>query len=106
MCLFDTVGRRNMLIWGGVLQAVFLFTMAALGLQKDPSQSEAQGLVASVMMFNFFFSTSWAPIAYVVSLRKDSHQVEHALLKHQLSRLPLKLGRVRSEKRPWRLVAL
>lgn len=67
MCLFDTVGRRNMLIAGGVLQAVFLFSMAGIGLIANPSASQANGLVASVMLFNFFFSGTWAPIGYVVS---------------------------------------
>lgn len=68
MCLFDVVGRRNMLMAGGVLQAVFLFSMAGIGLIANPTTSQANGLVASVMMFNFFFSGTWAPIGYVVSI--------------------------------------
>lgn len=55
-----------MLIAGGLLQAVFLFSMAGVGLKSDPTTTEANALVASVMMFNFFFSGTWAPIAYVI----------------------------------------
>lgn len=66
MTLFDSVGRRNMLVWGAVLQAVFLFAMAGIGLKKNPTSADAHGLVATVMLFNFFFSSTWAPIAYVI----------------------------------------
>lgn len=66
MCLVDSVGRRNMLIAGGILQTVFLFAMAGIGLKKNPSGADGHGLVACVMLFNFSFSGTWAPIAYVI----------------------------------------
>ena len=66
MLLIDILGRRQLLIWGALLQAVFLFTLAGIGTSSHRSGSEANGLVASVMLFNFFFSASWAPIAYVI----------------------------------------
>lgn len=56
MFLIDTTGRRNLLIWGAVLQALFLFVMAGLGNKSNPSKSDADGLVASVMLFNLAFS--------------------------------------------------
>jgi sugar porter (SP) family MFS transporter len=56
MCLFDTVGRRRMLIVGAVMQGVFLFAMAGIGQIKNPSVSDGHALVACVMLFNFFFS--------------------------------------------------
>lgn len=67
MALIDTVGRRPVLIWGGVLQAPWLFAVAVLGTKADPSASEAKGLVASVLLFNFFFSGTWAPVAYIIA---------------------------------------
>lgn len=56
-----------MLIWGALLQAAFLFPVAGIGLKKNPSPSDGHGLVACVILFNFFFSGTWAPIAYVIA---------------------------------------
>ncbi|KAK2763691.1 hypothetical protein FQN54_009307 [Arachnomyces sp. PD_36] len=67
MFLIDTTGRRSLLIWGAVLQALFLFVMAGLGGKESPSKADADGLVASVMLFNLSFSGTWAPIAYVIA---------------------------------------
>ena len=66
MSLFDTVGRRRMLIFGAILQAVFLFALAGIGLKKNPTATDGHALVACVMLFNFFFSGTWAPLAYVI----------------------------------------
>ncbi|KAF2452369.1 general substrate transporter [Lineolata rhizophorae] len=66
MLLVDSLGRRNLLIWGAIFQAIFLFSMAGVGIKKNPSASDARGLVACVMLFNFFFCGTWAPIAYVI----------------------------------------
>ncbi|KAF3407108.1 High-affinity glucose transporter ght1 [Talaromyces pinophilus] len=67
MPLSDLVGRRDLLIWGAVLQGIFLFSMAGIGTKSSFTTSDASGLVASVMLFNFFFAMTWAPIAYVVA---------------------------------------
>ena len=56
MFLIDTTGRRSLLIWGAALQALFLFIMAGLGNKPNPSKADADGLVASVMLFNLAFS--------------------------------------------------
>ena len=56
MFLIDTTGRRSLLIWGAALQALFLFAMAGLGNKSNPSKADADGLVASVMLFNLSFS--------------------------------------------------
>ncbi|KAI0473559.1 general substrate transporter [Xylariaceae sp. FL0804] len=53
MSLVDILGRRQLLIWGAVLQ-------------MNPAATDANALVASVMLFNFFFSGTWAAIAYVI----------------------------------------
>lgn len=67
MVLIDTIGRRPILIWGGILQAPWLFAVAFLGSQSDPSTDESKALVASVLLFNFFFSGTWAPVAYLIA---------------------------------------
>lgn len=56
MLLSDFIGRRTVLIWGGVGQMIFLFVVAGLGLKKDPSTSDANGLVAGVMLYFFIYS--------------------------------------------------
>lgn len=56
MPLSDLIGRRDLLIWGAVLQGVFLFAMAGVGSKSSFTTSDAHGLVASVMLFNFFFA--------------------------------------------------
>ncbi|MCJ1305333.1 hypothetical protein MMC08_008147 [Hypocenomyce scalaris] len=66
MFLVDALGRRTLLIWGGLLQTLFLFLVAGLGDKKNPTSSDAHGLVAGVILFNFFFTGTWAPIAYVI----------------------------------------
>lgn len=103
MCLFDTVGRRNMLIAGGVLQSVFLFAVAGIGKNKHFTTSQADGFVASVMLFNFFFSGTWAPIAYVVSKISTSSFSSRLLIVR--TRLALKSVLVHFERRPWRFRA-
>lgn len=56
MPLSDLVGRRDLLIWGAVLQGIFLFSMAGIGTKSSFTTSDANGLVASVMLFNFSFA--------------------------------------------------
>ena len=56
MFLVDALGRRTLLIWGGLLQTLFLFLVAGLGDKKNPTSSDAHGLVAGVILFNFFFT--------------------------------------------------
>lgn len=67
MVLMDTMGRRPVLIWGGILQAPWLFAVAVLGSRANPSVGDSRGLVASVLLFDFFFSGTWAPVAYIIA---------------------------------------
>lgn len=66
MALIDTMGRRQVLIWGGVLQSPWLYAVAVLGTKANPSDGDARALVACVLIFNFFFSGTWAPVAYII----------------------------------------
>lgn len=56
MLLSDFIGRRTVLIWGGVGQMIFLFVVAGLGLKKNPTTADANGLVAGVMLYFFIYS--------------------------------------------------
>ena len=56
MIISDLVGRRDLLIWGGFGQALFLFLVAGLGEKANPSAADARGLVASVILFIWIFT--------------------------------------------------
>jgi SP family sugar:H+ symporter-like MFS transporter len=56
MILSDFVGRRQVLIWGGLAQTVFLFLMSGVGVASHHTQADGQALVAGVMLYFFFYS--------------------------------------------------
>lgn len=62
MLLSDFIGRRTVLIWGGVGQTVFLFLVAGVGLKTNPTESDARALVAGVMLY-FFTYSGWVSSA-------------------------------------------
>ncbi|OKL64537.1 hypothetical protein UA08_00660 [Talaromyces atroroseus] len=64
MPLSDLAGRRDLLIWGAVLQGIFLFAMAGVGTKSNYTTPDANGLVASVMLFNFFFAMCGFQLIY------------------------------------------
>lgn len=66
MIFIDYSGRRTVLMVGCIGQAVFLFLVAGMGLPKDPAVAEANTLVASVMLYNFFYAgfVSQHPISF------------------------------------------
>lgn len=66
MVFSDVLGRRDLLIWGGVTQALFLFLVAVFGTSRHPSDLEAEGLVGSVILFMFVFTGTW--------VRQKEHQ--------------------------------
>ncbi|KAJ5602258.1 sugar transporter [Penicillium lagena] len=72
MLLSDFIGRRSVLIWGGIGQMIFLFVVAGLGLKKNPTTSEANGLVAGVMLYFFIYSGTWGPLAFTVAAEVGS----------------------------------
>ena len=56
MLLSDFVGRRDVLICGGIAQTVFLFLIAGVGLKNNPTAADGRALVAGVMLYFFFYS--------------------------------------------------
>lgn len=59
----DGAGRRPILMTGGFLMGAFLFILGGLGSinMNTINQHEKELMVASVMLFQFFFNLSWAP---------------------------------------------
>ncbi|KAK5163455.1 uncharacterized protein LTR77_010637 [Saxophila tyrrhenica] len=67
LLVVDSMGRRTMLLCGGSLMGVFMLILGGLGTNPNTlSQSGKDTMVASLMLFQFFFNISWAPVAYVV----------------------------------------
>jgi SP family sugar:H+ symporter-like MFS transporter len=64
--IVDTFGRRQILLIGGVANAIFLFIMGAMGCVSNPNKAERELLVASVMLWFFFYILSWASVPYIV----------------------------------------
>ncbi|CAK7198506.1 hypothetical protein SEUCBS139899_001167 [Sporothrix eucalyptigena] len=60
-------GRRTILLWGGALQTVCMFTFAIVGTAAPGSTAAAHCLVAFTCLFGFFFTWSWGPVAWIVT---------------------------------------
>jgi hypothetical protein len=60
----DGLGRRPILMTGGSLMGVFLLILGGVGtIDQGSLNSNEKGLmVASLMLFGFFYSVSWAPM--------------------------------------------
>ncbi|KAJ3801455.1 hypothetical protein GGU11DRAFT_753602 [Lentinula aff. detonsa] len=68
MVLLEYFGRRPVLIGGAFFQSLWLYIMAGIGGQSGKlPKANINMMVASVMLFNFSFSASWAPLSYVVA---------------------------------------
>ncbi|KAI5455613.1 general substrate transporter [Mariannaea sp. PMI_226] len=64
--IVDSFGRRQILIIGGIANSIFLFMMGAMGTLKHPNTAESRLLVASVMIWFYFYLLSWASVPYIV----------------------------------------
>lgn len=60
MIASDVLGRRDLLMWGCITFSFFLFLISGLGLIKQPTESDKNGLVASVVLYIFIF-TGYVP---------------------------------------------
>lgn len=65
--LLDKVGRRPFLVVGTFLQIPFMCLVAGLGTKSAPSQSDINGLVASIMLFNICVKVSLSTNAYLIA---------------------------------------
>lgn len=66
--LVETLGRRNLLLFGAVGMAVSQFIVAGVGTGAGIANLAAQkALIAFVCIYIFFFACSWGPSAWVVT---------------------------------------
>lgn len=63
-CYVDAVGRRPVLLLGGTLMGASLFILGGMGTitREFLNTPERNLIVASLMMFSFFYNLSWAPV--------------------------------------------
>ncbi|KAK5171471.1 uncharacterized protein LTR77_004616 [Saxophila tyrrhenica] len=73
MPFIDIAGRRLVLMIGCTGQAIFLFIVAGVGLPAEPNRHEANMLVASVILYNFFYAGTIASISYVIGAEIGSY---------------------------------
>lgn len=66
--LIDRVGRRPLLLYGGLAQAIACFIVAILLYAADPQQSHASaaGVLSMICLFIFNFAYSWGPVVWVL----------------------------------------
>jgi len=60
----DRAGRRPTLLIGGAMMGAFMLILGGMGTVAVESRSSAMSnmMVASFMLFGFFFNLSWAPL--------------------------------------------
>lgn len=66
--MVETMGRRNLLLFGAIGMAVCQFVVAITGTVVGTGNPSAQdSMVAFVCIYIFFFACSWGPVAWVVT---------------------------------------
>jgi MFS family permease len=66
--MVEKLGRRNLLLLGGIGMTVSQFLVAIVGVATDPDNLSGQRTaVAFVCIYIFFFACSWGPVAWVVT---------------------------------------
>ncbi|RFU27459.1 hypothetical protein B7463_g8878, partial [Scytalidium lignicola] len=67
MILMEKLGRRPLLLIGGVIQTISLLVMGGLGTTKPTTYATDWGVVGMMMFFSVGFSLGWAPIVHSLS---------------------------------------
>ncbi|KJX92475.1 monosaccharide transporter like protein [Zymoseptoria brevis] len=62
----ERLGRRPLLIWGGVGMCVCEFIIAIVGVSAGTSDAAAYVLIVFVCIYVFCFASTWGPAAWVV----------------------------------------
>lgn len=63
--ILDGLGRRFVLLTGGVLQAVFLLCLGGVGSIQNLSESLKSLMVAFLILDGASYNISWAPLSYL-----------------------------------------
>ncbi|KAK0653625.1 High-affinity glucose transporter HXT2 [Lasiodiplodia hormozganensis] len=71
----DGLGRRPLLIGGGLSQAFWLFLLGGMGTIANPTSAQKNTLVASLMLFGVSYGLSWASLSYIILAEAASRRV-------------------------------
>ncbi|KAL4790587.1 general substrate transporter [Aspergillus venezuelensis] len=66
MYFIDRLGRRYMFIMSYAFQALWMYVLAGLGAQANPSTTTKNTIIAAFMLYQFFYSAGGASIPYVI----------------------------------------
>jgi len=67
MVALDAFGRRDVTLWGNLIQALFLFLIGGLGSQSNRSQASTDGMVASFILYAAALHATLGPAAYITA---------------------------------------
>jgi MFS transporter, SP family, sugar:H+ symporter len=80
MAIIDRVGRRFLVIFGCIMQCVFMYLLAGMGMTPNPSTAVLNTQVAAIQLFIFFSRASVNTLAFLIpaevsamTLRKKSN---------------------------------
>lgn len=63
----DKIGRRPILLIGSTLQAVWLFTMAGIGIPHHKTSAEIHTIIALTALSSASLCFSWDPLNYIIT---------------------------------------
>ncbi|KAK1764481.1 general substrate transporter [Phialemonium atrogriseum] len=72
MLVVDKCGRRFVVIFGCIMQCIFLYVLAGMGMAKKPSTAELNTMVAAIQLFIFFCRGSVNAMAFLIPAEVSS----------------------------------
>ena len=63
--LVDSFGRRPLFLFGSTFMAFWIYMVAGFGSLPNPSGTQKNVMVASLLLFNVTYCLSWAPLGYI-----------------------------------------
>ncbi|KAI4602587.1 hypothetical protein KJ359_007803 [Pestalotiopsis sp. 9143b] len=67
MLALDAFGRREVTLWGCIIQTVFLCLIGGLGSKSHRSPSETNGMIASFILYAAALHATLGPAAYITA---------------------------------------
>lgn len=67
MLALDTFGRREVTLYGNLIQALFLFLIGGLGSKSGRTKAETDGMVASFILYAAALHATLGPAAFITA---------------------------------------
>lgn len=72
MLVVDRLGRRFVTIFGCIMQCVFMYLLAGMGMAKNPSKAELNTQVAAIQLFIYFCRFSVNALSFLIAAEVSS----------------------------------